>query len=98
LDEATSALDTITEYSVQSALNALGKNRTIIIVAHRLSTIRHADQILVMDTGNIIESGSHEALLANSDSEYAKLWSMQVNSRVEYNNKAVEVVDVNPSL
>jgi ABC-type multidrug transport system fused ATPase/permease subunit len=97
LDEATSALDTITEYSVQTALNALGKNRTIIIVAHRLSTIRHADQILVMDTGNVIEAGSHDELLAK-DSEYKKLWDMQINSRVEFTNKAVEVADVTPQV
>lgn len=78
-------------------MNALGKNRTIVIVAHRLSTIRHADQILVMDTGNIIEIGNHDDLLAKGEeSEYAKLWNMQINSR-DFKT-AVAVDDVNPTL
>lgn len=64
LDEATSALDTESERLVQSAINNLITNRTAIVVAHRLSTIRHADQILVLEAGRIVEQGDHEELLA----------------------------------
>lgn len=78
LDEATSALDTVTENSVQEALNALGSNRTVLIIAHRLSTIRDANQIIVMDNGLISEIGTHADLLRNPDSHYAKLWNMQL--------------------
>jgi ATP-binding cassette, subfamily B, heavy metal transporter len=78
LDEATSALDTLTENSVQEALNALGSNRTVLIIAHRLSTIRDANQIVVMDNGLISEIGTHSELLQNLDSHYAKLWNMQL--------------------
>jgi subfamily B ATP-binding cassette protein MsbA len=63
LDEATSSLDTESERLVQEAVNNLMANRTVLVVAHRLSTIRHADQILVLDKGEIIERGSHEELL-----------------------------------
>lgn len=91
LDEATSSLDTVTEHSVQEALTALGRNRTLIIVAHRLSTIRHADKIIVLDgtTGKIAESGSHEELLslghADGNGIYAKLWNMQKKSKTKDN-------------
>ncbi|MBD3314230.1 MAG: ATP-binding cassette domain-containing protein, partial [Chitinivibrionales bacterium] len=64
LDEATSALDTESERLVQRAINELMKNRTTVVVAHRLSTIKHADMILVLDKGEIIEYGSHKELLA----------------------------------
>ncbi len=63
LDEATSSVDTITEMRIQRALSVLLENRTSFIVAHRLSTIRHADMVLVMDRGQIAERGSHEQLL-----------------------------------
>lgn len=72
LDEATSALDTRTELAVQRALEQLGRGRTVITIAHRLSTVRHADQIVVLDHGQILERGSHEALLA-ADGAYAAL-------------------------
>ena len=80
LDEATSALDTITEQSVQEALNVLGQNRTVIVIAHRLSTIMNADQIVVMDAGMVVERGTHEELLRNSGGMYASLWAKQFKS------------------
>lgn len=64
LDEATSALDTRTELAVQRALEALGEDRTVITIAHRLSTVRGADQIVVLDRGQVQERGSHEELMA----------------------------------
>ena len=64
LDEATSYIDSRTEKEIQDALAALLKGRTAIVVAHRLSTVRKADRILVLDRGRIIETGSHEALMA----------------------------------
>ena len=64
LDEATSSIDTRTEVLVQDAFEELMKGRTSFIVAHRLSTIKNADQILVMKAGNIIERGTHDELLA----------------------------------
>lgn len=76
LDEATSALDTESEQHVQAALDELMRNRTTIVIAHRLSTIENADRILVMEQGEIIESGSHEELLRHNGS-YAKLYKKQ---------------------
>jgi subfamily B ATP-binding cassette protein MsbA len=76
LDEATSALDTESEQHVQAALDELMRNRTSIVIAHRLSTIENADRILVMEQGEIIESGSHEELLS-AEGHYAKLYRKQ---------------------
>lgn len=76
LDEATSALDTESEAYVQQALDELMHNRTTIVIAHRLSTIENADRILVMEQGEIIESGSHDALLKH-DGSYKKLYQKQ---------------------
>ncbi len=76
LDEATSSVDTRTEALVQEALDELLKNRTALIVAHRLSTIKHADRILVIHKGEIWEEGSHDALLARGGL-YARLYDLQ---------------------
>lgn len=76
LDEATSSIDTRTEIRIQRAFEKLMKGRTSFIVAHRLSTIKNADIILVMKDGNIIEQGSHESLLAQNGF-YANLYNSQ---------------------
>jgi subfamily B ATP-binding cassette protein MsbA len=76
LDEATSSLDTESERYIQSALEELMKNRTTLVIAHRLSTVEHADKIIVLDQGKIIETGNHETLLAQNG-HYAKLYRMQ---------------------
>ena len=77
LDEATSALDSRTELAVQDALIELGQGRTQVVIAHRLSTIMKAEQILVLDEGQIVERGTHEELLNNSNGTYAQLWNAQ---------------------
>jgi subfamily B ATP-binding cassette protein MsbA len=76
LDEATSALDTESERYIQIALDDLMRHRTTLVIAHRLSTVEHADKIIVMDHGRIVEMGTHKELLA-CDGVYAKLYRMQ---------------------
>ncbi|OOF10149.1 MULTISPECIES: lipid A ABC transporter ATP-binding protein/permease MsbA [Salinivibrio] len=76
LDEATSALDTESERAIQAALDELQKDRTVLVIAHRLSTIEDADQILVVDEGEIVERGNHQALL-EQDGAYAQLHRIQ---------------------
>ena len=78
LDEATSALDNKSEAMVQKAIDNLMKDRTVLIIAHRLSTVRHADQIVVVNYGKIVENGTHEALLANEKGIYASLYKAQL--------------------
>lgn len=76
LDEATSSVDTRTEVLIQEAMNALQQERTSFVVAHRLSTIRKADQIVVVNHGKIIETGNHESLM-NKKGFYAALYNSQ---------------------
>lgn len=85
LDEATSALDTVTESSVQAALDRLGSERTCLVIAHRLGTIRNADNIIVLDKGRVLEQGSHDELL-ELDGKYAELWNMQLHSSSQRNS------------
>jgi len=80
MDEATSALDTESEQMVQKALDNLMANRTTFVIAHRLSTVLHADKILVLEDGRIVESGSHDELLKNSGL-YNRLYSLQFSDR-----------------
>ena len=78
LDEATSALDNKSEAVVQKAIENLMKDRTVIVIAHRLSTVRHADKIVVINYGKIVESGAHDELLNNPDSIYGALYKAQL--------------------
>lgn len=80
LDEATSAVDNETEAAIQRSLDVVSKNRTTIVIAHRLSTIRQADCIHLMENGRIVESGTHEELLALNGG-YASLWRLQTGER-----------------
>ena len=76
LDEATSALDTVTEESIQESFDELSKDRTTIVIAHRLATVRNADRIAVIEKGRVVELGTHDELLA-LDGEYAQLYNTQ---------------------
>ncbi len=80
LDEATSSVDNETEEALQKSLDFISKDRTTIVIAHRLSTIRHSDSIIVLDSGKVVESGTHEELLKNN-SQYFKLWNVQTGKR-----------------
>ena len=71
--QATSSLDTETERSIQESLQSLGQGRTLIVIAHRLSTVQDADLICVLEQGVVVESGTHEELLARPTGRYAEL-------------------------
>ena len=75
-DEATSAVDNETELLLQKALNIISKDRTTIVIAHRLSTVRNADNIIVLGNQNIVEAGNHDELVS-LDGVYKKLWDIQ---------------------
>ena len=81
LDEATSALDTESEKLVQEALECLMKGRTAFIIAHRLSTVKNAEQIVVLKHGELVEQGTHDELLSREDGVYSHLYSVQFNSK-----------------
>ena len=78
LDEATSALDNKSEAVVQKAVDNLMKDRTVFIIAHRLSTVRNADQIAVINYGELVELGTHDELLKKEGSIYASLYHTQL--------------------
>ena len=84
LDEATSSIDTDSELLIQNAIEKITKNRTSIIIAHRLSTIMKADNIIVMDRGKIVETGTHEDLLKNINGRYQKLYKAQLRKEKNY--------------
>ena len=75
-DEATSALDSANERAIQAELQTAARNKTALVIAHRLSTVVDADEILVMEGGRIVERGTHAALLAR-DGRYAQMWALQ---------------------
>jgi ATP-binding cassette, subfamily B, bacterial len=81
LDEATSAVDNETEAAIQTSLRTAGERCTTIVVAHRLSTVRHADRIWVLDRGRVAEAGTHDELVALGGA-YAALWSVQTGEAV----------------
>ena len=83
LDEATSSIDSTSEILIQNATEKLTKNRTSLIIAHRLATVKKADNIIVMDSGNIIEQGSHKELINNIDGYYKKLYDVQFQVKSE---------------
>lgn len=93
LDEATSALDSISESSIQDALEVMMKNRTSLVIAHRLSTILKADQILVVKDGVIIEQGTHEDLLAKKGT-YHELYETQFRTAIDYENKQSDMINI----
>ena len=81
LDEATSSVDNETEAAIQRSLDKLIIGRTTILIAHRLSTVRNADRIFLLENGQIVEEGTHDELVQN-DGQYALLWKVQTGERI----------------
>lgn len=92
LDEITSNVDPVNEALIQEVISELAKDRTVIVVAHHLSTIRSADQILVFRNGNIVESGKHIELLDNQNGYYHTLWNQ--NSYEKFTDANVSNIEV----
>ncbi len=86
LDEATSAVDNETEAAIQRSLELVSRHRTTLVIAHRLSTIRNADRIYVLETGRVIEVGSHQSLI-EADGVYASLWRVQTGEAVAWHQE-----------
>ncbi len=95
LDEATSALDTHTEREIQSALHEISRNRTTLVIAHRLSTVVDADEILVLDHGEIVERGRHDDLVARKGA-YASMWNKQ--KKAEAARERLKKVEADPQV
>jgi len=91
-DEATSALDSRSERAIQHELDQIARNRTTLIIAHRLSTVIHAQQIIVMDHGRIVERGTHAELLQR-EGLYAQMWALQ-----QQRAQVVEALAADPAL
>jgi subfamily B ATP-binding cassette protein MsbA len=96
LDEATSALDTESERLVQEAIDRLLEGRTVFVIAHRLSTVAHADQILVLERGRVVEHGAHAALLARRG-QYHRLHALQFGDHDETASRASSAASTVPS-
>jgi ABC-type multidrug transport system fused ATPase/permease subunit len=94
LDEATASVDPFTELQIQEGLDTIMQDRTAIVIAHRLSTVKHADRILVMDHGEIIEEGTHDDLIAQGG-HYAELYNTYFRHQsLEYVEQFEEFVPV----
>ncbi len=92
LDEATASVDPFTEAQIQEGLETIMRDRTAIVIAHRLSTVKHADRIIVMDHGRIIEEGTHDDLLAQGG-HYAELYNTYFRHQsLEYVERFGEVI------
>lgn len=93
MDEATSALDSESEKYIQEGLRGIIRDRTAIIIAHRLSTVRHMDRILVLEEGKIVQDGTHEELLKNQSGIYFRLWNIQTGDEMTDGDKPEMISD-----